>query len=88
MSLEKLREASDVLREPGESIEGREGERLRDQGDRQSELRERDRRPDHGRIARHRGKLEDSKEAGPAAADAIDGALTLLDEYRRTLEGV
>lgn len=76
MSVEKLREPGNVLREPGESIEGRDGERLREQADQLSELAERDRRPDHGGIARHQQKLKAIEEAEPAVADAIDEALT------------
>lgn len=88
MRLEKLRGASDVLREAGESIEGSGAERLREQADQLSMLAERDQPPDHGRIARHQQKLKDIKEAEPATAAAIDEANTLLNDYRETVEGV
>lgn len=88
MTQEKIREASNVLQEASASIEGAVGERLQNQADELSGLAERDREPDHGRIARHQQKLKDIKEVAPAAAEAVDEANERLSEYRETVEGV
>lgn len=88
MSVEKLREASDALREAATSIEGASGDRLREHANRLAELAERDRGPDHGTVARHQQKLKDIKGDEPAAADAVDEANERLNEYRQTVEGV
>lgn len=88
MSLQKLREASDALREAATSIEGASGDRLQEHADRLANLAERDRGPDHGAVARYQQKLRDIKEDEPAAADAVDEANERLNEYRQTVEGV
>jgi hypothetical protein len=88
MSLEKLQEAGDVLREAGESIEGAGSERLHEQADELSKLAERDQGPDHGHVARYQQKLRDIKEDEPDTADAVDEAIRLLNDYRETVEGV
>lgn len=88
MSLEKFREASDVLKEAATSIEGPSSDRLRDHAAQLAKFAERDRGPDHGTVARYQQKLKDIKEDEPAAADAIDEANDRLNEYRETVEGV
>ncbi|WP_096389038.1 DUF7553 family protein [Halopenitus persicus] len=88
MSTEKLHDASDVLREAATAIEGPADERLTEQADRLATLAERDRGPDHGTVARLQQKLKDVKSDDPDAADAVDEANALLNEYRETVEGV
>lgn len=88
MDLEKLREASNVLREAADSVGGTAGEHLRTQADELGNLADRERGPDHGRVARHQQKLRDIKEDEPSAADAVKAANKRLNEYRETVEGV
>jgi hypothetical protein len=88
MSQEKLREASDVLREASESTEGEASERLRTQADALAELADATRGPDHGRVARHQQKLREIEATASEVGDGIDRANALLDEYRETVEGV
>ncbi len=88
MSTEKIRDASAVLAEASRSVEGEEADRLKDQAESLSSLAERDRGPDHGRIARHQQKLKDIQGDHPSTADAVDEANALLNEYRETIDGV
>ncbi|QHS16255.1 hypothetical protein GWK26_03310 [haloarchaeon 3A1-DGR] len=88
MSIEKLHEASDVLREAATAVEGPAADRLTERADRLAALADRDRGPDHGTVARLQQKLKDLKADEPAAADAVDEANALLNEYRETVEGV
>lgn len=88
MSQEKLREASQVLRDASESTEGEATERLRNRADALADLAEATRGPDHGQVARHQQKLREIAEAASEAQDSIDRANALLDEYRETVEGV
>lgn len=88
MDRAKLREASDVLNEAAESVQGTTGDRLREQAEQLADLATRTHGPDHGRIARVQQKLTDIEADEPAAADAIDEAYELLNEYRETVEGV
>lgn len=88
MSQEKLREASDVLREASESTDGEASERLRTQADALAELADAKRGPDHGRVARHQQKLREIEATASEVGDGIERANALLDEYRETVEGV
>jgi hypothetical protein len=88
MSQEKLREASDVLREASESTGSEASERLRAQADALAELAGADRGPDHGRVARHQQKLREIERDASDVGDSIDRANALLNEYRETVEGV
>lgn len=92
MAIEELREASDALERAAADADDPElRERLERQADQLADLagRERDRGPDHGRIARHQGALRDIRDAaGGALDDAIDEANDRLNAYRETVEGV
>lgn len=88
MDLEKIQEASKVLHEAAESVEGTGSERLREQAEELEKLSNQDRGPDHGQIARYQQKLRDIKEDAPSVADAVDEANERLNEYRETVEGV
>jgi len=88
MSQEKLREASEILRDAAESIEGESAERLAAQADALANHAAAKRGPDHGQVARHQEKLREIKADAPGIADAIDRAYALCNEYRETIEGV
>ncbi|SEH68774.1 hypothetical protein SAMN05192561_1373 [Halopenitus malekzadehii] len=88
MSSQKLRDASDVLREAATAIDGNAGDRLAEQADRLGTLADRDRGPDHGTVARHQQKLKDITADEPTATDAVNEANDLLNAYRETIEGV
>jgi hypothetical protein len=88
MSQSKLREASEILREASESIEGEPAERLRTQADALADHADAERGPDHGQVARHQEKLREIKANADAVAEEIDRAYALCNEYRETVEGV
>lgn len=88
MSQEKLREASQVLRDASESTEGEVRERLQSGADALADLADAERGPDHGQVARHQQKLREIAEAASDVEDSIDRANALLNEYRETVEGV
>ncbi len=88
MDQEKLRKASEVLRDAAESIEGEPAERLHAQADALASHADAERGPDHGGVARHQEKLRSIKADADAVADEIDRAYALCNEYRETVEGV
>lgn len=90
MTSEEIREASEVLDQAAERTDDEDlRERLTEQADQLAALAERDRGPDHGRVARHQGSLRDIKaDAGGALDEPIDEANDLLNAYRETVEGV
>ena len=88
MDQSKLRDASDVLRDASESVEGETAERLRTQADALADHAEAERGPDHGEVARYQETLREIKTDAPGIADAIDRAYALCNEYRETVEGV
>lgn len=90
MASEEIGEASAVLNRAAEGVDDEDlHERVTGQADQLAALAERDRGPDHGRVARHQGALRDIKaEAGGALDEPIDEANDLLNAYRETVEGV
>lgn len=88
MSQETLREASKILREASESIDGEPARRLDTQADALADHADAERGPDHGQIARHQEKLREIKSDADAVAGEIDRAYALCNEYRETIEGV
>ena len=64
-------------------------DRLRDHADQLARLAERERGPDHGRLARHLHALAEVEADAPdAAAAEVGRARSLLTAYRETVEGV
>lgn len=88
MSQQKLRDASEELRDVLNAVDSDVRQQLQDQAKALADLADQQRGPDHGRVARHQQKLRDIKREAPAAADAIDRANNRINEYRETIEGV
>jgi hypothetical protein len=88
MGQSKLREASEILREASDSIEGEPAERLQRQADALADHADAERGPDHGQVARHQSKLREIRADADAVAGEIDRAYALCNEYRETVEGV
>lgn len=88
MTHQELLDAAEVLRDavavaPDDGL----ADRLRDQADQLETLAGRD--PDHGRMARHESKLHDvADDGGAEVGDAVEEALSLVHQYRETVEGV
>ena len=90
MSREKLREASDTLREAMELVDD-EGvqERLYDQSDQLAWLATRDQEPDHGRLAKHMNALHElAGDLDGEAAELVTAARESVSAFRETVEGV
>lgn len=88
MSQAKLGEASEILRDASESIDGEPADRLSTQADALAAHAEAARGPDHGQVARHQEKLRQIKADAGTVAEEIDRAYALCNEYRETIEGV
>lgn len=90
MSREWLRDAGDRLHDAADRADRDEArERLRELGDQLTALADRERGPDHGRLARLlnaigevEGKVDDS------VAAELDEAREQVVRYRETVEGV
>jgi len=89
MSGEQLRRASQHLQAAAEVADGDVRERLHEQSDHVARLAERDRGPDHGRLARHERTIDNiADSAGEAVATHVEDALESIHAYRETIEGV
>ncbi|MFB6307946.1 MAG: hypothetical protein ABEH35_01325 [Haloarculaceae archaeon] len=90
MSREELATASDLLESAaGETDDEASSERLTELAGQLETLAERDRGPDHGRLARIENALGELREsAGTAAVDDIDEAHEQIKAYRSGVEGV
>ena len=90
MTREQLRTASDHLRKALELIDDDDArERIESHAEQLADLADRDRGPDHGRLARHMtalGEIADGLDG--EAADHVDAAYEQLKEYRKGVEGV
>lgn len=89
MSREHLRRASQHLAAAAETAQGETGERLDEQAEQFARLADRERGPDHGRLARHERVVADiADDAGEGVADHVDDALEAVHAFRETIEGV
>jgi hypothetical protein len=80
---QRLEAAADV------ADDGPSAQRLRDLADQLDTLAERERGPDHGRLARIENALDDVRESVGADATAeIDAAHDAAVAFRETVEGV
>ena len=87
MSQEHLREAGDTL--AGAADDLGDDERARELAGTLRSLADRDRGPDHGRLARIERALAELREgAGEAGEEAVDETRTHVQAYRETVEGV
>jgi hypothetical protein len=88
MTRQELATASDRLASAAENS-GADAERLSDLADQLDTLADRDRGPDHGRLARIESALDDIQhDASDDVAVTIDEALDAIHDFRETLEGV
>jgi len=81
-----LRAASEALRRAAESMEDPHAERAREQADSLAALADRERGPDHGRLARHENALTELREA--TGSEAVVEALEGVRRYREDVPGV
>ncbi|MFD1598500.1 DUF7553 family protein [Halobellus rarus] len=89
MSHELLETASQRLRDASEAAEGDVQRRIYEQSDALATLAARDRKPDHGRLARHMNALAELAEATDGTAhEAVVDARSTLSEFREGVEGV
>ncbi|WP_255148923.1 DUF7553 family protein [Halorarius halobius] len=90
MSQDWLRVAGDMAeRAAEEADDGAAAERLRDLAEQLRTLAERDRGPDHGRLARIENILDEvNEQVNEAASEQIQRAHEEVVRYRETVEGV
>jgi hypothetical protein len=90
MTRENLAAASDRLEAAAEATgDDDAADRLRDLAGQLDGLAERERGPDHGRLARIENALEDlSASVGESASAEIEAAHEAVIAYRETIEGV
>jgi hypothetical protein len=81
-----LRAASDALGAAAESMADAHAERAREQADALAALADRERGPDHGRLARHENALTELQEA--TGSDGVTEALAHVRRYREDVPGV
>ncbi|WP_435101014.1 DUF7553 family protein [Halarchaeum sp. P4] len=90
MELEKLQEASEILEQAAEEATDEDvRERINTQAEQIGKLADRNRGPDHGRLARHMHALQDLVDDtdGEVAAH-VEDALESVRAYRETVSGV
>ncbi|GAD52147.1 hypothetical protein MBEHAL_0907 [Halarchaeum acidiphilum MH1-52-1] len=93
MGLDALRDASETLDAAAANCENDElSGRLREQADALAGLADRDRGPDHGRLARHTHALHDiaadADDDDDVVPNAVEDALASVRSYRETVSGV
>ncbi|QCC46349.1 DUF7553 family protein [Halobellus limi] len=89
MSHELLEAASQRLRDASEAADGDVQRRIYEQSDALATLAARDRKPDHGRLARHMNALAELAEATDGTAhEAVVDARAKVSEFREGVEGV
>lgn len=89
MSREHLRRASQHLEAAAETAEGDAGDRLHEQAEQFARLADRERGPDHGRLARHERVVQDiADDETDDVGDHVDDALSAIHDYRETIDGV
>lgn len=89
MTRENLTAASDLLASAAEATDDDATERLTSLSDQLETLAERDRGPDHGRLARIESGLDEVQaDVSDEVAATIEEALDAIRAFRETLEGV
>jgi hypothetical protein len=89
MTRDELIAASESLNNAAEGADDELSAKLSEQADTLATLADREKGPDHGRLAKIEHSLRSLKEsASDEGADLIDDALTHIKEYRKTVEGV
>jgi len=90
MTRESLAEASDTLESAAEATDDSDAaERLGDLADQLDTLADRDRDPDHGRLARIENALHDLEdEADDDVAEQVQAGHESVVAFRETVDGV
>ncbi|GAA0669037.1 hypothetical protein ACFQDG_04085 [Natronoarchaeum mannanilyticum] len=90
MAHDELSDASDALRDASENAESDDlRERLHERSDAVATLADKERKPDHGRLAREDGKLREILEdAGEEVGEHVERAREKIREFREDLPGV
>jgi hypothetical protein len=89
VSQDWLRVAGDLAERAADEATGDPERRLRDLAAQLHTLADRDREPDHGRIARIENIINELREeVGEAATEELDRCHDEVVRYRETLEGV
>lgn len=92
MAHDELGDASDALREASEAARADElRERLHERSDALATLASKERKPDHGRLAREDGILRDilgDHDASEEVSENVETARTKIREFREDLPGV
>lgn len=89
MTREKLATARDELESAAETASGDAADRLADLAGQLDTLAERDRAPDHGRLARIENALGEVRASvGKRVTERIDAAEEAIKAFRETIEGV
>jgi hypothetical protein len=89
MTRDSLANASELLASAADAADGDAAERLGSLSDQLDTLADRDRDPDHGRLARIESGLDEiHADASDEVAATIEDALDAIRDFRETLEGV
>jgi len=89
MTRENLANASDLLASAANSADDDAAERLTSLSEQLDTLADRDRGPDHGRLARIESGLDEIQaDASDDVAATIEDALDAIRAFRETIEGV
>jgi len=89
MTRDELIAASESLETAAEEADGDLAAKLSEQAETLATLADREKGPDHGRLAKIEHSLRSLKEsASDKGADLIDDALGDVKAYRSTVEGV
>lgn len=89
MTRENLADASELLVSAADNADDDAADRLRSLSDQLDTLADRDRGPDHGRLARIESGLDEVQtEVSDDVAATIEDALDAIHAFRETIEGV
>ena len=89
MGSDHLADAAELLEDAASEAASEHANRLREQADGLSRLADRDRGPDHGRLARITHVLDDvSGDLDGDAAEHVAAAKAQVEAFRETVDGV
>lgn len=85
---QRLRDASEALREAATLASGERQERIESQAESIDDLADRDRGPDQGRLDRHMNAIRELSETDDEVAEQLGKAYEHLEQYRMGVGGV